>query len=75
MSTALDQEIHDRVSELEPDQKRQVLDYARALSEAPRRGVPGKALLRFAGTIPEDDIAIMEQVIEEECERIDPREW
>ena len=75
MSTALDREIQSRVSELAPEQKRQVLDYARALGEAPRRGVPGKALLRFAGTIPEEDITVMERVIEEECERIDERDW
>ncbi|MFZ3211921.1 MAG: hypothetical protein WA188_10420 [Terriglobales bacterium] len=38
------------------------------------RGVPGNVLLEFAGTIPPDDVARMEKVIEEECERVDSDE-
>ena len=43
--------------------------------EAPLRGVPGKTLLRFAGTIPADDLDLMERVIEEECEQVDADGW
>jgi hypothetical protein len=39
------------------------------------RGVPGDVLLEFAGTIPPDDVARMEKVIEEECEQVDMNEW
>lgn len=48
-------------------------EYVKALDAG--RGVPGHALLRFAGTIPEDALRRMEQVIEEECERIDNDAW
>jgi hypothetical protein len=48
-------------------------EYVKALDAG--RGVPGHALLRFAGTIPVDVLQRMEQVIEEECERIDHDEW
>jgi hypothetical protein len=38
-------------------------------------GVPGKELLRFAGTIEADDLRAMAQVIEEGCEQVDLNEW
>jgi hypothetical protein len=72
---ALEREIHERLTRLGPDQRRQVLEYARALSEAPRRGVPGQALLRFAGSIPTEDLRTITQVVEEGCEGVDPRGW
>ncbi|HEV2150536.1 MAG TPA: hypothetical protein VGR37_24260 [Longimicrobiaceae bacterium] len=72
---ALEREIHERLAVLGPEQQRQVLEYARALSEAPRRGVPGKALLRFSGTIPADDLRAIARAVEEDCERVDPNGW
>lgn len=72
---ALERELHERLSLLGPDQQRQVLEYARALSEAPQRGVPGQALLRFAGGIPADDLRVIAQAVEEGCEGVDPRGW
>jgi hypothetical protein len=39
------------------------------------RGVPGSVLLEFAGAISPEDVARMNNVIEEECERVDPDEW
>lgn len=72
---ALERELQERLSALGPDQRRQVLDYARALSEAPQRGVPGEALLRFAGGIPHDDLRVIAEAVEEGCERVDPRGW
>jgi len=35
------------------------------------RGVPGTVLLQFAGTIPKDDLLIMQAVIEEAREQVD----
>ncbi|HYJ80533.1 MAG TPA: hypothetical protein VEW03_13050 [Longimicrobiaceae bacterium] len=71
----IEREIRERLSMLRPDQQRQVLEYARALSEAPERGVPGKALLRFAGTIPAEEVQAIERAIEEGREGVDPRGW
>jgi hypothetical protein len=35
------------------------------------RGVSGKQLLSFAGTIPSDDWQLMQEAIEQDCEQID----
>ena len=48
------------------EQQRQVLEFARVLAKARRDdGVPGKDLLRFAGTIDSEDITTIEQTINE----------
>jgi hypothetical protein len=39
------------------------------------RGVPGQALLRFAGLVESDDLALMKQAIEDDCEQVQPDEW
>ncbi len=39
------------------------------------RGVPGQALLRFAGLVETDDLALMQRAIEEGCEQVQPDEW
>jgi hypothetical protein len=69
----LEQEILDQVHGLSSEQQRQVLDFARSLRRP--QGIPGKELLRFVGMISPDDLEMMKQAIEEECEQIDPDEW
>ena len=54
---------------------KQVLIEEYVLSLAEGRGTPGYVFLQFAGTIPEESLQRMEQVIKEECERIDNDEW
>ena len=39
------------------------------------RGVPGARLLPFAGSIPAEDLKVMEDAIREGCERVDPDGW
>ena len=53
----------------------QVLEFVRALVKAEVRGTPGQQLLRFAGSIPADDLQLMSEAIEQDCERIDINEW
>ena len=72
---ALERELHERLSRLRPDQRLQVLEYARALSEGPRRGVPGESLLRFAGTLSPEQAEELTRAIEDGCERVDPDAW
>jgi hypothetical protein len=72
---AIERELHERLSMLRPEQRRQVLEYARALSEAPRRGVPGEALLRFAGTLSDAEAEEFNRAVEEGCETVDPDAW
>lgn len=54
---------------------KQVLIEEYVLSLAEGRGTPGYVFLQFAGTIPEQSLRRMEQVIEEEFEQIDDDEW
>lgn len=70
---ALDQELRDCLAALE--QQRQVLEYARSLCAAPRRGVPGKTLRGFAGILAAEDAAQIARAVEEDCESIGPDGW
>ncbi len=67
--------IQEQLMQLSLEQQRQVLEFARALVAARVHGVPGQTLLRFAGLIESDDLAIMQQSIKEGCEQIQPNEW
>lgn len=53
----------------------QVLEFVRALVKAEVRGTPGQQLIRFAGSIPSDDLQLMREAIEQDCERVDSNEW
>jgi hypothetical protein len=53
----------------------QVLEFVRALIKAEVPGTPGQQLLRFAGSISPDDLKLMREAIEQDCERVDADEW
>jgi hypothetical protein len=72
---AVERELHRYLDTLDPAQQRRVLEYARALGEAARRGVAGDALLRFAGVMAGDDIDGIARAVEEGCETVDPDGW
>jgi hypothetical protein len=74
MVQTLEVEIRDQLSQLPVEQQRRVLEFARSLA-AQVRGVPGKALLRFAGAINTDDLTAMKQAIEEGCEQVSLNDW
>lgn len=71
----VERELKQRLSLLGPNEKRQLLEYARTLNVPPKRGVPGPELLALAGTLSEEDAREMLQVIEESFEGIDPHAW
>ncbi len=48
-----------------------VLEFTRALAASVPSGIPGQQLLRFAGTISQEDIRLVQQVIDQDCERVD----
>ncbi len=75
MHTAIIDEIVEKVETLSESKQKQVLQFVQKLKTTTPRGVRGKELLRFAGAISPDDVALMEQAIEEDCERVDPNEW
>ena len=69
----LQKEILDQLDKLPVEQQRQVLDFARTLSKP--AGKRGKDLLYFAGGISADDLTLMAQAIEQDCEQINANEW
>jgi hypothetical protein len=75
IDSTLETEIQEQLSQLPLEQQRQVLEFARALVTARVRGVPGHTLLRFAGLMADDDLALMKQAIEEDCEQVQLNEW
>ncbi|HST59733.1 MAG TPA: hypothetical protein VLK84_13610 [Longimicrobium sp.] len=68
-------ELERTILRLNCEQRERVEKYVRALTADPPRGIPGHVLLRFGGTIPESTLLQMEQVIADECERIDYDQW
>lgn len=87
ISPSFRREILDQISRLDPEQQRSVLDFARALEvTSPSgilsaqgvqgiRGIQGKQLLSFVGAIQTDDLQIMAQAIENDCEKVNSDEW
>lgn len=60
-----------QVEKLPYDLQLRVLDFVKSLIP---KGVTGKNLLQFEGTIPVDDLERMSKAIEE-CEKVDTSEW
>jgi hypothetical protein len=70
---SLQKEILDHLNKLPIEQQRQVLDFARTLAKPV--GKHGKELLHFAGGIDPEDLKLMSQAIEQDCEHINSNEW
>ncbi len=75
MSASLIDEIVKQLQILPDESQRRVLEFTRALVIPTPRGVPGRYLLEFAGTIPPDDLKAMREAIEQGCEQVDWNEW
>ena len=71
----LETEICEYLHQLPLEQQRHVLEFVRALAATQVRGVPGEALLRFAGAIDAGDLATMAQAIEDGCEHVHGEDW
>jgi len=66
-------ELNSYLGQLGADDQARVVDFARTLTNQPiakQGAVPGKDLLRFAGTISAEDGEQMVEAIEEGCEQI-----
>lgn len=75
ISPGVEQELRSQLDQLPLGLQRQVLDFARALSLTHLNGVPGSALLRFAGTIEPDDLLVMLEAADGDCEQITVQDW
>ena len=75
MYTPLIEKVVKHLQTLPYESQRRVLEFTRALASSTPHGIPGHILLRFAGSIPPDDIEQMRLAIEEGCEQISADEW
>ncbi len=75
MVNATIEEVTARMQALSPAQQQDVLNFVRSRGNKPQTttpsGVPGASWVQFAGSILPEDIAFMEQAIEEGCEKGD----
>jgi hypothetical protein len=74
-SSSLKSEISEKLDLLLAEDQRKVLDLARALAERKTRTVKGKDLLPFTTGFSKEDLEVMRQAVEEDCERVDLSEW
>ena len=75
LNVAVKKEIIDQIGKLDYDRQRRVLDFVRDLAVTKPKGVPGKQLLSFAGSFTSNDLKVMEQAIEDNCEKVNLNEW
>lgn len=75
MSVRIIDEVVEQLKVMPQHLQTQVLEFVRSLAKAELKGMPGKQLLRFAGSIPPDDLQLMREAIERDCERVDLDEW
>ena len=75
MSNAMIAEVVQHMESLPDNLQQQALNFIKSLNVSFQRGVPGKALLHFAGIIPTDELQLMNEAIERDCERVDLNEW
>jgi len=75
LNVTVKKQIINQMGLLDYEHQKRVLDFARTLVVTCPKGVPGKQLLSFAGTIPVADLMTMEHAIEDTCEKVDLNEW
>jgi len=75
VNPTLERELHLQLENLKPDAQQRVLEFARALVMVRPRGVPGRELLRFAGTLSDEEAKQMMEAIDEDCGKVDLDAW
>lgn len=70
----IEQSIVEAVEKLDRVQQEQVLRYAQQLEQDSRQWITGEELVALVRSLDfnPQDVALMAQAIEEDCERIDP---
>ena len=75
MSLSIIEQVIEQLSNMPQSLQQQVLQFARVLGQIRTQGTPGHQMLKFAGSIQADDLALMQDAIEEGCEQVDLDEW
>ena len=71
MDQQIEFELHRQLDRLSVDKQKRVVDFARRLASE-EGAYESRGLLKFAGSIPPDDLAVMAKAIEEACEQTHP---
>ena len=71
MNTYIIDEVIEQLKTMSQYQQAQVLEFVNQLVKNEIKGTPGKGLLSFAGSIHSDDIQLMLEAIEQDCEQVD----
>jgi hypothetical protein len=71
MNTSIVDAIVEQLRGMPQHLQQQVLEFAQALSTSELRWTPGNQLLHFAGSIPADDLQLMQKAIEDDCGQVD----
>jgi hypothetical protein len=66
INSTIEKQIIVLLKKMNEQQQQELLNFARFLTTTKPVGVPGKDLLKFAGSIPKEDIEEMAKAIEEE---------
>ncbi len=64
-------EVMEQINSLPYEMQKQVLNFIKELKHPKKNGIPGKDLLRFAGSIPLEDLKMLSEAIERDCGRVD----
>lgn len=75
MTVSISDQVIKQLKIMPQDLQYQVLEFARNLTKSKIKGVPGKELLKFAGSIPKEDLQLMSEAIKQDCENVDFDEW
>ncbi len=75
LNPTLEQQLHRHLEHLPPADQRKVLEFAEALAIIKPRPMRKADLLALAGTIPPEDLKLMSEAIEAECEKVDLDGW
>ena len=73
--SSIKDDLINQVVKLPPELQKKVLDFAQTLATTVPKGVKGANLVRFEGTIPDEDLQLISRAIEEGCEKVDINEW
>jgi hypothetical protein len=75
MSDTIISEVVKQLRTMPDNLQQEVLYFTRKLKVSTQVGIPGKNLLQFAGAISPEDLEIMRQAVEVDCEQVDLNEW
>ncbi len=75
MSLSIIDRIVEQLNNMPQSLQQEVLQFTSKLSQDKIQGTSGQKLLKFAGSIPSEELILMQDAIEQDCERLDLNEW